>query len=789
MREGRRTDDKKAANVGARALRKEDRRLLTGRGRYVADVVLPGAYHMAVLRSPHGHARIVQLDVSRARALEGVLAAVTHSDLDGAKKIPTRIGPSASTAAAGLQPILAVDVVRYVGEPLVVVVATDRYVAEDAIDLIEAEFEPLPAVTDAQQAQDPDAPRLHPGVEANVLHRFHARKGDGRDALTGCPLRLRERFSVQRHTGIPLETRGFAAAYDDGTGVLTLWGPTKAPHFMRVTLADLLDYPEHLIRIQPVDVGGGFGIRGEFYSEEILIPWLALRLRRPIQWMEDRREHLMASNHSREQSHEVEVGFRPDGTIVALVDRFSYDLGAYLRTNGLVVPELTTALLPGPYRIPHYECEGVVVLTNKTPCGSYRAPGRFEANFVRERIVDLVAREVGLDPAEVRRRNFITPGDMPYEVGTSSFNQTTTFDAGDFPAVFEKALSMAEYEQVRVAQQTLRAQGRYIGVGSGCLIEKTGLGPWESSRVEIDRSGRLVLYSGATTMGEGLETTLAQICADELSVELDDVTVVFNDSALMPRGIGTYGSRGASVGGSSAAEACRRLRQKVVELAASRLEVAPSDVVVGAGRVYVRGMVDRGMTFKDLARAAEPGQPLPPGMEPVLSATSYFEQKKMDYAFGVHVAVVEVDAETGVVTLLKHVIAYDIGRAINPTIVEGQFLGGLAQGIGGTFYEHLAYDGEGQILTTTFMDYLLPTSMEMPLDTRVAILEWTPSTRNLLGVKGGAEAGVSGAGGALANAVADALEPFRPQVTTLPLSVDRILAMVGERQPARRATG
>lgn len=784
MSDGERSG-RRGRNVGARIRRKEDVRLLTGRGRYVADILLPGACHVAVFRSPHAHAQVVRLDVSRARQLPGVFKTVTYRDLDPPKRIPTRIGPAASTDAAGLQPLLASDVVRYVGEPMALVVATDRYVAEDALDLIEAEFETLPAVTDAWKAQDPTAPRLHPTVEANVLHRFRSRKGDGRLAIERSPRRLRERLTVHRHTGVPLETRGFAAAYDAGTSVLTLWGPTKAPHFMRVALADLLEHPEHLIRILPVEVGGGFGIRGELYSEEILVPWLALKLRRPVQWIEDRREHLIASNHSRQQEHDVEVGFSADGTIVALVDRFCYDLGAYLRTNGLVVPELTTALLPGPYRIPHYECEGLVVLTNKTPAGSYRAPGRFEANFVRERLVDLIAREVGLDPADVRRRNFIRPEEMPYDVGTISFHQTTSYDAGDFPGVFEKALSLADYEGVRASQERLRAEGRYVGVGSGCLIEKTGLGPWESSRVEIDRSGKVVLYSGATTMGEGLETTLAQVCSDELGVEVADVTVVFNDSALMPRGIGTYGSRGASVAGSSTAEACRRVRQKALELAGARLEVAPSDLLVDRGRVYVRGLDERGMSFRELARAAEPGQPLPPGMDPVLSATSFFEQTKMDYAFGTHVAVVEVDPATGVVTILKHVIAYDIGRAINPTIVEGQFVGGLAQGIGATFYEELVYDEQGQILTTTFMDYLLPTTMEMPIETVVEILEWTPSTRNLLGVKGGAEGGISGAGAALANAVADALATFHPRIAALPVTAGHILGIIRDASASR----
>ncbi len=481
------------------------------------------------------------------------------------------------------------------------------------------------------------------------------------------------------------------------------------PHFNRRVLADLLGHPEHLIHFIELEVGGGFGVRGEFYPEDFVVPWAAMRLGRPIQWIEDRREHMMATNHSRQQYHDVEIGVRRDGTIVALRDRFTVDLGAYIRTHGVVVPELTIALLPGPYRIPNYECEALCVMTNKTPTGTYRGPGRYEGTFVRERLLDRVAAELGLDPADVRRRNFIDASEMPYEVGGVSLGQRTVYDCGDYLSAFEQALAAADYKGVRAEQARARGEGRYLGIGFGCVLEKAGLGPWEYARVEVDGSGRVVVYSGVAAVGQGIETTLAQVVAEELAVNAEDVTVVHGDSARVPFGIGGFASRGAAVALPAALEAARKVRDKVFRVAASLLEAHAGDLVLEGGAVHVRGLPERAVTLRQLARAAVPG---PPGMEPGLYAAHFFEAPRMTYPYGTHVAVVEVDPATGQVALRKYVVTYDVGRAINPMIVGGQIAGGLAQGIGGAIFEELVYDDQGQPLTTTFMDYLVPTAME-----------------------------------------------------------------------------
>lgn len=774
----------RARQVGARVRRKEDFRLVTGGGRYVADVRLPGTVHVAVFRSLHAHARIGRLDTAPALRLPGVLGVFTASDLESMGRIPVRLGPRPATIP-GLQPLLAGDVVRYVGEPVAVVVATDRYVAEDAAERIATEYEPLPAVTEVEQARKPDAPLIHPDAPSNVAQRFEARAGDVQAGMAAAELRLTERFCVQRHTAVPMETRGILAAYDRGTKMLSLWGPTKAPYFTRRTLADLLNHPEHLIHILHVDVGGGFGVRGEFYPEDALIPWVAMRMGCPVSWVEDRREHMMATNHSRQQLHEVEVGVRRDGIIVALVDRVLWDLGAYVRTNGFVVPELTVAMLPGPYRVPNYWGEAICVFTNKTPSGTYRGPGRYEGTFVRERLIDLVARDLGLDPAEVRRRNFIQPEEMPYRVGTGSFAQPTTYDSGDYPAVFETALAEIDYAAVRTQQALLRTQGRYLGVGVACMIEKSGLGPWESARIDIDGSGQVVLYSGVASLGEGLETTLAQLCADELGVHTHDVRVIYGDTALVPYGMGAYASRGATVGGGAVVQAARKLRRKMLALGAHLLEAHPRDCLLEDGRVFVHGMPKRAVTFRGLARAAVSGASLPPGMEPGLSVSTFFEAPQMVYPYGTHAAVVEVDPGTGQVTILKYALAYDVGKAINPMIVEGQLVGGLAQGIGGAFLEEVVYDEAGQVLTTSFMDYLVPTAMEMPRQMTTRILELAPSPLMPLGIKGAGEGGSTGAGGALANAVADALGE---RITALPITPQRILAILRGRHTGHTPT-
>jgi carbon-monoxide dehydrogenase large subunit len=760
--------------IGEPVRRKEDRRLLTGRGKYAGDVRLPGLVHAAVLRSPHAHARLGRIETARARALPGVVAVITAADLGEVGTIPVRLGPRPNIVAC-LQRPLASGTVRYVGEPLAVVIADSRYLAEDALDLIDVAYEPLPAVADAEQAIAAGAPVLHAALGGNVVERLAASDPRTAAALAAAERRIRRRLTVQRHTGVPMETRGLTAAYDAGTRMLTLWGVAKVPHFNRRVLADLLGHPEHLIHFVELEVGGGFGIRGEFYPEDFVVPWAAMRLHRPVQWIEDRREHLVAANHSRQQIHDVEIGVRRDGTIVALRDRFLVDLGAYIRTHGVIVPELTVALLPGPYRIPHYDAEAVCVMTNKTPTGTYRGPGRYEGTFVRERLLDIVAAELGLDPAEARRVNFIPVSAMPYEVGGGSLGQRTVYDCGDYRSAFELALAEVDYKRARAEQAEARRAGRYIGIGLGCVVEKAGLGPWEYARVEIDGSGRVVVYSGVAAVGQGIETTLAQVAAGVLGVSADDVTVVHGDSARVPYGVGGFASRGAAVALPAALEAARKVRAKLLRVAASVLEAHEADLVVEDHAVYVRGARAKAVGFKELARAAIPG---PPGMEPALTATHFFEAPRMTYPYGTHAAVVEVDVETGRVTIVKYAIAYDVGKVVNPLIVEGQLVGALAQGIGGALLEELAYDEQAQPLATTFMDYLVPTALEMPSTTQVRALEETPTPLNPLGVKGVGEGGSSGAGAAVANAVADALAPLGVEITDLPLAPARLLAAI-----------
>ena len=760
--------------VGRSVRRKEDRRLLMGRGKYAADFRLPGLLHAAVLRSPHAHARLGAIHARDALELPGVVTVITAGDLGDVGRIPTRLGHRVGNAAC-LQRPLASGKVRYVGEPLAFVVAESRYVAEDAVEAIRVDYEPLPVVSDARRSVEPDAPVIHETIGTNVADTLETRRGDADAAMAGAHTRVRERLAIQRHTGVPLETRGLTAAFDPGTGVLSLWGVAKVPHFNRRVLADLLDHPEHQIHFVELEVGGGFGIRGEFYPEDFLVPWTAMRLRRPVQWIEDRREHFIAANHSRQQWHETELGFDRDGRIVALVDRFITDMGAYLRTHGVVVPELTAALLPGPYRIPNYTSEIRCVLTNKTPTGTYRGPGRFEGTFVRERLMDLAAARLGIDPVELRRRNFVAPSEMPYDVGGASLSQRTVYDCGDYASALDHALAAIDHEGARKEQAEARRAGRHVGIGVASMVEKAGLGPWEYARVEVDATGHVVVYSGVAAVGQGIETTLAQVVADELDVSPESITVVHGDSARVPFGVGGFASRGAAVALPAAVEAARKVRAKMLRVAAGLLEAAVDDLVLEGGAVHVRGLPDRTLTFRELARAAVPG---PPGMEPGLHAAHFFEAPKMTYPYGTHAAMVEVDADTGAVRILRYAVAWDIGKAVNPMIVDGQMVGALAQGIGGALLEELVYDDEGQLLTASLMDYLLPTAMEMPETVEIRILEETPTPLNPLGVKGAGEGGSSACGGAIANAVADALAPLGVSITQLPLSPDRLSALI-----------
>jgi aerobic carbon-monoxide dehydrogenase large subunit len=767
--------------IGRSVPRKEDRRLVRGEGRYVGDVPIAGAWHAAVLRSPLPHARIVRVAVERARKLPGVVCAVTAADLGPVGPIPSTIAPRPALGAA-FQPPMPADRVRYVGEPLAVVVARDRYVAEDALELIDTELEPLPVVADARAAAAGGI-ALHDPLGSNVADVVRMRRGDAGRVVAEAPRRLRASLAVQRHTGVPMEPRGLLASFEPGTGQLTVWGATKMTQRVRTMLADLLGYPERSIRLVETDIGGGFGLRGEFYPEDFLVPWLAMRLGAPVRWTEDRREHFLATNHSRQQWHDVEVGFTDAGRLLALVDRGTIDMGAYLRPNAFVAPDRTAAFLPGPYRVEHFDIELACVMTNKTPVGSYRGPGRVESTFVRERVMDLVARDLGRDPAEIRRRNLLTAADMPYAVGTTAHARPVVYDTGDYAGAFEALLDAFGYRDARADQAAAARQGRHLGIGLACAVDSSGVGPWETARVAIDGSGAVVLYSGTASLGQGIETTLAQICAEELGVTPDDVTVVHGDTALVPVGIGAFGSRGAVVGGSATLQAARTLRQKLLAVAARALEADPADLALEDGRVAVRGFRSRSVSFGDLARAALPGSGLPEGMDPGLDARAVFTVPEITYPYGMDAALVDVDPETGHVRVLKYVIVCDVGRAINPMVVEGQMVGGMVQGIGAALLEDLAYDEQGQLLTTTFMDYLLPTAMEVPAAVDVRRCDDAPSPHNPLGAKGAGEGGIIAVPAAIANAVEDALRAFGVTVTALPLSPDRVRALVASGGP------
>ncbi|MBI4525977.1 MAG: xanthine dehydrogenase family protein [Deltaproteobacteria bacterium] len=758
--------------VGARIKRVEDLRFLRGIGKFVGDIRRVGMTHAAILRSPYAHARVVKIDTASAAKTSGVIGILTATDMPDLQTIPMRIG-SVPGLERSLQYPIATDRVRYVGDPVAVVVAVDRYVADDALELIEVEYESLPPVVDTRAAMRLDGPRLHDAVPSNVAAKFKVDVGNIDRAMAEADLVIEEEFFTQRHGAVPLETRGLVAEFDEGREILTMWGPTKMTHVNRGILSNLLDLPESSIHFIEPDVGGGFGARGEFYPEDFLVPFAAIYFRRPVCWIEDRSENLKATNQSREQQHRIKVAVKQDGTILGLEDQILFDMGAYTRTHGGIPGIAASAMLRGPYGIKNYRCTVFCVLTNKTPAGTYRSPGRYEANFVRERAIDLIAHRLKLDPAEVRRRNFIPPQAMPYDQGSHPFHYMV-YDSGDYPGLFEKALARVNYPGIKRECESARQQGRALGVGLGYFVETSGLGPWEYARVEIDTKGRVILYSGCASVGQGVDTVLSQIVADELSVRLENVRVVRGDTARVPYGLGSNASRTTVMAGNAALGAAQKVKRKVLDRAAAHLEIGLDDLFIEDGRVIVRGSLQRSISFAEVARLSDPGIALKSGFSPGLSEENFFASDRRPFPYGVHVAVVEVDRETGMARLLKYLVAEDVGRAVNPMLIEGQMAGGLAQGIGGALLEEFVYDFDGTPLATTFMDYLLPTAMEIP-PADFLPLELVPSPLNPLGVKGAGEGGIAAAGGAIANAVCDALGV---EVKRLPLKPEYLLNLL-----------
>jgi carbon-monoxide dehydrogenase large subunit len=766
--------------VGRSVRRAEDPRLLTGRGRYTDDVDLPGMLELMFVRSPLPHARIKAIDASSALASPGVERVLTIEDLDrlGLGDLPiTSIAPGQRMKSF---PLLARGRVRFVGEPVAVVAAESRYLAEDAAELVEVDYEPLEVVTDPIEALEPGAPLIHEEWGDNVIARMVQESGDVDRAIAEADVVVRERLKSHRYTSMPLETRA-ALAHLEPHGVLTVRISSQAPHRARTHLAELLGWPEHRLRVLTPDVGGGFGLKEHAYAEEALTAALAVETRRPVKWVEDRREHFLASLHAREQLHEVELAARSDGTIVALRDRVVADQGARPERIGVGPLGATLAALPGPYRIEHYRAEGIAVATNKVPSGGYRGFGQTQAVFALERAVDRLARALELDPAELRRRNFIGPEEFPF---TSAAGMT--YDSGDYATALDQALELAEYEHWRERRAEARAEGRFLGIGICSYVEATGLAPskmmaqmgmrmggYEHVTVEMDPQGRVTVATGMMSTGQGHETTLAQLCADALGIGLDDVIVLQGDTSMTPYApAGSIGSRGAAVGGAAVLLASGRLKERLRQIGAHMLEAHHDDVEVAEGRAFIRGAPDRVTPIAKIAEAAHLAHDLPDGHAPGLVEQEAYDPPGITFAYATHVAVVEIDPDTGGLAFHRYAIVHDCGTAINPMVVDGQVIGGVAQGIGGAVLEELVYTEDGQPATTSFMDYLLPTAAEIPeveLGRTV-----TPSPIVPGGMKGAGEGGAIAPPAVVANAVEDALLPLGVEITETPLSPSRI---------------
>jgi aerobic carbon-monoxide dehydrogenase large subunit len=765
--------------IGAPIRRREDFRLLTGRATFTDDIKLPQMLHAAILRSPHAHARITGLDPAQAQAIPGVVAVLTFQDIAAlAKPIPVRLYPLPGLERF-LQYPLAHDRVRYVGEAVAVVVAESRYIAEDALDIMDVTYEPLPAVTDVGEALE-NRVVIHEEAGSNLAAEYTLAIGDSEAVFRAAPYTRKETFKVHRHTGNPLETRGLVANYDDGRGEFTVWGPTKVPHFNRTILASFLDVPESKIHFVETDVGGGFGIRGEFYPEDFLIPFAAMTLGRPVKWIEDRLEHLKSANHSRDVLCEMEIAAQRDGTLLGMRAHVYGDMGAYIRTHGGLVPSSTAALLTGPYHIPAYQCTVSCVMTNKMGLGTFRAPGRYESCFIRERLLDMVAADLQIDPVQLRFKNFIQPEEMPYTVGQTRPNTSpTVFDSGDYASALRHALHQIDYEALKPLQGQSQ-DGKYHGIGLGCFVKNTGQGPYEAARVVVSGAENIAVYLGITSLGQGHETTMAQICADSLGMPLESFTIFHGSTDAMPFGVGTFGSRGTVMAGNAAHLACQKVHDKALIIASRYLQCDVTELIFRRGQIYRQGAEEQPLLgFDDLVRLAGPASPYHLE-EPGLEATAYFNSDQLTYSYGTHVAHVAVDPETGQIEVLRYVVVEDIGRCINPLLVHGQAIGAAVQGIGATILEELIYDEHGQLLSGTLMDYTLPTSTDVPTIDSI-ILEEAPSPLNPLGVKGAGEGGIAATGAALANAVSHALAPLGIQVTELPLSPDQVRRWIRER--------
>jgi carbon-monoxide dehydrogenase large subunit len=760
--------------VGASVQRLEDPPLVTGKGRFAADVSFPHQLHMRIVRSPYAHAKILSIDTAAARAAPGVHTIWTSADIADVPPIDVRL-----TKIEGLdpyrQPVLAHGHVRYVGEPVAVIFATDPYLAEDAAELVHIAVEELPAVL---QADAPPAKFDNSrSTEVTIVCKEY---GEVDAAFRAAHSVVALDLAIGRHSGIPMETRGAIARYDESRDVLELHGAAKVPHWNRDQVARMLKRAPSTIHFLQGHVGGGFGIRGELYPEDVIACVAALRLRRPIKWIEDRREHLIAANHSRQQQHHVRAAIDADGHILAIEDTFFHDQGGYIRTHGATVPDLAAAMLPGTYEVPAYRAAGHIRLTNKTPGGTYRAPGRYESTFVRERLMDAIAATVGIDRVEVRRRNLIPKSAMPYARPIDTLGTHIVLDSGDYAGLLDKALARISWDALQMELKKRRAAGEMVGAGVAMFVEKSGLGPFDGVRVTVDVSGEVEVVTGAASIGQGVETAVAQICADALGVDYRRVRVIHGRTDAIEFGMGAFASRVTVMTGEATRIAAAKVRAKAIDVAAELLQ-APQDALD-----VIRGEVIRSdrtsgpsISLADVARALAPSAKTRGQRTPGLTSEGWFHTDHMTYPYGVHIALVRIEPDTAAIVVERYLVAYDIGTAVNPMLIEGQIVGGVAQGLGGALLEEFLYDERGEPIAVTFADYLLPSAREVP-HVEVIISEDAPSPLNPLGLKGAGEGGANAVGAAIASAIDDALQ-MPGAVTQLPVTPQRLKVLLNKR--------
>jgi aerobic carbon-monoxide dehydrogenase large subunit len=762
--------------VGKRIRRREDPRFITGTATYVDDIQMPGMQHACIVRSPYAAARIKGINTKPALETPGVMAVFTGADVKDVGPVPC--GASLPGLRVPHHYILAQDRVYFAGHPVAVVVASDRYIARDAADRVEVDWDPLPAVADPEKALEPGAPAVHPEWPDNTAFTFHQDGGDVAKAFAEADVVVKQRITSQRLIPTAMETRGVVADWRSGDKALTIYSSTQVPHLMRTLVAQMLGHPENRVRVSTPAVGGGFGSKLNVYAEEALMGFIAMKIDKPVKWIESRRENFLCTIHGRGHVDYLELAAKKDGTILGLKLKLIQDLGAYHQLLTPAIPTLSVLMMPGVYKFANISADVIGVFTNCVPTDAYRGAGRPEATHAIERMVDILALELNMDPTEIRLKNFVGPDEFPYATATG-----LSYDSGDYAKPLHKALEIVDYKNLLASQQEARSQGRLMGIGISTYGEICAMGPspatpaggWESATVQIDPSGKVTIMTGISIHGQGEETTFAQIAADELGVDIDDILVLHGDTAIVQYGIGTFGSRGTAIGGTALYFALQELKAKIKKFGAMLLK---SDDISFANGECVCNKTGKTVSFAKIAGASYRAMKLPPDTDPGLVATHFWEPPNFTFPFGAHIVITEIDRETGAVEIKRYVAVDDCGKIINPLIVDGQVHGGVAQGLGQALYEHGVYDETGQLVSGELMDYAIPKASMMP---------WiesshteTPSPVNPLGVKGVGEAGTIGCSPAVVNSVVNALKPFGVRHIDMPLTSEKIWKIIHE---------